>query len=64
MTVDCQEEHIGHVKQLKSDRYQDLFFFSSIAYVHSYFPKIETLTLTVVFEYSYVISSSCTFLYK
>ena len=28
------------------------------------FPKSENLTLTVVLEYSYVISSSCTFLYK
>ena len=34
-----QEEHI-HLKQLKSDRYQDRnIFFSNIAYVHPYFPK-------------------------
>ena len=40
MGIQNQEEHIGHVKQLKSDRYQDrIFFFSSIAYVHPYFPK-------------------------
>ena len=40
MCILNQEEHIGHVKQLKSDRYQDRnFFFSSIAYVHPYFPK-------------------------
>ena len=38
--IQNQEWNIGHVKQLKSDRYQDRnFFFSSIAYVHPYFPK-------------------------
>ena len=26
--IQNQEEHIGHVKQLKSDRYQDRKFFS------------------------------------
>ena len=40
MGIQNQEEHIGHVKQLKSDRYQNrIFFLSSIAYVHPYFPK-------------------------
>ena len=40
MGIQNQEEHIGHEKQLKSDRYQDRnFFFSSIAYVHQFFPK-------------------------
>ena len=28
MGIQNQEEHIGHVKQLKSDRYQDHIFFS------------------------------------
>ena len=28
MGIQNQEEHIGHVKQLKSDRYQDRKFFS------------------------------------
>ena len=36
MGIQNQEEHIGHVKQLKSDRYQDRNF---LAYVHPYFPK-------------------------
>ena len=27
MGIPNQEEHIGHVKQLKSDRYQDRIFF-------------------------------------
>ena len=39
MGIQNQEEHIGHVKQLKSDRYQDRIFFSSIAYVYPYFSK-------------------------
>ena len=28
MGIQNQEEHLGHVKQLKSDRYQDRNFFS------------------------------------
>ena len=28
MGIQNQEEHVGHVKQLKSDRYQDRNFFS------------------------------------
>ena len=28
MGIQNQEEHMGHVKQLKSDRYQDRNFFS------------------------------------
>ena len=33
------ERHIGYVKQLKSDRYQDRIFFLKLAFVHPYFPK-------------------------
>ena len=40
MSIQKQEAHIGHVKQLKRDRYQDLYFFlSSIACELQYFPK-------------------------
>ena len=39
MGIQNQEEYVGHVKQLKSDRYQDRIFVSSMAYVHPYFPK-------------------------
>ena len=28
LTIQNQEEHIGHVKQIKSDRYQDRNFLS------------------------------------
>ena len=64
MGIQNQEEHIGHVKQLKSDRYQDRIFSQAWHMCIHIFPKSENLTLTVVFEYSYVISTSCTFLYK
>ena len=57
MGIQNQEEHIGHVKQLKSDRYQDRIFFLKHVHMCTHiFPKSENLTLTVVFEYSYVIS--------
>ena len=46
------QDYISHVKQLKSDRYQDRIFFLSIACVHPFFsPKSENLTLTVVFDF-------------
>ena len=28
MSIQTQEEHIGHIKQSKSDRFQDRYFFS------------------------------------
>ena len=61
MGIQNQEEHIGNVKLLKVTDIRIVIFVSSIAFVHPYFPKSVNLTLTVVFEYSYVISSSCTF---
>ena len=62
MSIQNQEEHIGHVKQSKSDRFQDSFFLYQAKYgCTQIFPKNENLTLTVVFMYSYVISLSCTF---
>ena len=62
MSIQTQEEHIGHIKQSKSDRFQDRYFFSQAKHDCTHiFPKTENLTLTVVFTYSYVISSSCIF---
>ena len=62
MSIQTQEEHIGHIKQSNSDRFQDRYFFSQAKHGCTHiFPKIENLTLTVVFIYSYVISSSCIF---
>ena len=60
MSIQTQEEHIGHIKQSKSDRFQDRQFFSQAKHGCTHiFPKTENLTLTVVFIYSNVISSSC-----
>ena len=39
MGIQNQEEHIGHVKQLKSDRYQDRFFFLKHSICVPIFPK-------------------------
>ena len=39
MGIKNQEEHIGHVKQLKGKRNQNHSFVSNIACVHQYFPK-------------------------
>ena len=59
MDTQKQEGHIGHEKQLKSDRYRDLNFFPQALHMCTHiFPKSVNLTLTVVFKYSYVISSS------
>ena len=60
MSIQAQEEHIGHIKQSKNDRFQDRLFFSQAKHGCTHiFPKTENLTLTVVFIFSYVISSSC-----
>ena len=62
MSIQNQEENIGHVKQSKRDRFQDRSFLYHAKYgCTQIFPKNENLTLTVVFMYSYVISLSCTF---
>ena len=62
MSIQIQEEHIGHVEQSKSDIFQDHSFLYHAKYgCKQIFPKNENLTLTVVFMYSYVISLSCTF---
>ena len=49
MSIQTKEEHIGHVKQSKSDRFRDrycfvvvvfcVFFFSSKAWWQKYFTK-------------------------
>ena len=40
MSIQTQEEYIGHIKQSKSDRFQDRYFFlSSKTWLHPYFPK-------------------------
>ena len=56
MSIQTQEEHIGHVKQSKSDRFQDRYCFVVVVVVvqakrgcKSILPKIENLTVTVVF---------------
>ena len=60
MSIQTQEEHIGHIIQSKRDRFPDHLFFSQAKHGCTHiFPKTENLTLTVVFIYSYVISSSC-----
>ena len=60
MSIQTQEAHIGHIKQSKSDRFQDRNFFSQAKHGCTHIlPKTENLTLTVVFIYSDVISSSC-----
>ena len=62
MSIQTQEEHIVHIKQSKSDIFQERSFFSQAKQgCTRIFPKTENLTLTVVFIYSYVISSSCIF---
>ena len=58
MSIQTKEEHICHIKQSKSDN--DRKFFSQAKHGCTHiFPKTENLTLTVVFIYSNVISSSC-----
>ena len=69
MSIQTQEEYIGHVKQSKSDRFQDchcftvcllLLFFQAI-FKHgckNILPKSEKLAFAVVFIYSYVLSSA------
>ena len=55
MSIQTQEEHIGHVKQSKSDRFQDRYCFVVVVVVQakrgckSILPKSENLTVTVVF---------------
>ena len=62
MSIQTQEEHISHIKQSKSDRHRIVIFFSQAKHgCTQILPKSENLTLTVVFIYSYVISSSCIF---
>ena len=62
MRIQTQEDHISHIKQSKSDRFQDLYFFSQAKHGCTHiFSKTENLTLTVVFTYSCVISSSWIF---
>ena len=39
MGIQNQEEHIGHVKQLNSDRYQDRIFFLKHSICVPIFPK-------------------------
>ena len=47
MGIQNQEDHIGRVKQLKSDRYQDRNF----CMCAPFFAKSENLKLTLVFKY-------------
>ena len=62
MSIQTQEDHISHIKQSKSDNFRIVIFFSQAKHGCTYiFSKTENLTLTVVFTYSYVISSSCNF---
>ena len=55
MSIQTQEEHIGHVNQSKSDRFQDRYCFVVVVVVQakrgckSILPKSENLTVTVVF---------------
>ena len=59
--IQNQEEHIGHVKQPKSDVFQDRLFLYQAKYgCTQILPENENLTLTVVLMYCYVISL-CTF---
>ena len=39
MMIQNQEEHIGHVKQSKSDRFQDRYFFLNQSMVASIFSQ-------------------------
>ena len=55
-SIQTQEEHIGHVKQSKSNRFQDRYcfvvvvlFFQAKYGCKSILPKSENLTVTVVF---------------
>ena len=50
MSIQNQKETIGHVKQSKSDRFQDSSFLYHAKYgCTQILPKNENLTLTVVF---------------
>ena len=50
MSIQNQEEHIGHAKQSKGDRFQDRYFLSPAKNDCTHlFPKTENLTLTGVF---------------
>ena len=61
-SIQNQEEHIGPVKQSKSDRFRvPLFFLRQRVIAPIFFSKSENLTLTKVFINSYVISPSYIF---
>ena len=55
MSIQTQEEYIGHVKHTKSDRFQDRYcfvvvvFFKQSMVAKSILPKSENLTVTGVF---------------
>ena len=56
ISIQNQEEPLGHVKQSKSDKFQIRLFLYHAKYgCTQIFPKNENLTLTVVFIYSYEI---------
>ena len=72
MSIQTKEEHIGHVKQSKSDRFRDRYCFVVVVFLCVFFfqakhggksilPKSENLTVTMVFIKSYVLSSACIF---
>ena len=54
MSIQTQEEHIGHAKQSKIDRFQDRYCFVVVVVQAKrgckwILPKSENLTVTVVF---------------